>query len=146
MALKSFTDMQQQLLQQWLKALRSGKYEKSTKRLRTLDDKYDVHGVLCDCYVQSTDAEWQRTADGYSLHGCKDGLPLEVVNALGVAPNMCRPLIQEVGVLIEYSLKVKAGEQLMSLLLLNDGLYIGAAGHSFKELADLIQHTYEHTE
>jgi len=43
----------------WLKALRSGKYKRATKRLKA-DAGYCCLGVLCDLYIKSKDGKTNK--------------------------------------------------------------------------------------
>lgn len=46
--------------QKWVEALRSGKYEQATKRLRQ-GNRFCCLGVACDLYATEHDKQWDRT-------------------------------------------------------------------------------------
>jgi hypothetical protein len=64
--------MDKQLKQKWIKALRSGQYQKTSGDLHD-GERFCALGVLCD--VQG--AEWQIRNDGYTYYpkGCR--IPLK---------------------------------------------------------------------
>jgi hypothetical protein len=45
--------MNKQLIQHWVKTLRSGEYQQGSTVLRTIDDKFCCLGVLCDIAKES---------------------------------------------------------------------------------------------
>ena len=52
------TKMNTEVKQKWIDALRSGKYEQGSEKLRSVQG-YCCLGVLCDLYSQEQDAEWE---------------------------------------------------------------------------------------
>ena len=52
------TKMNPQVKQKWIGALRSGKYEQGTEKLRSVSG-YCCLGVLCDLYAQEHNTEWE---------------------------------------------------------------------------------------
>ena len=52
------TKMNPEVKQKWIDALRSGKYEQGSERLRSVTG-YCCLGVLCDLYAQEHDVEWE---------------------------------------------------------------------------------------
>ncbi len=52
------TKMNPEVKQKWIGALRSGKYEQGTEKLRSVSG-YCCLGVLCDLYAQEHNIEWE---------------------------------------------------------------------------------------
>lgn len=52
------TKMNPEVKQKWIDALRSGKYEQGSEKLRTVTG-YCCLGVLCDLYAQEHDTQWE---------------------------------------------------------------------------------------
>jgi len=52
------TKMNTEVKQKWIDALRSGKYDQGSEKLRSVQG-YCCLGVLCDLYSQEQDAEWE---------------------------------------------------------------------------------------
>ena len=52
------TKMNPEVKQKWIGALRSGKYEQGTEKLRSVSG-YCCLGVLCDLYAQEHNTEWE---------------------------------------------------------------------------------------
>jgi hypothetical protein len=50
--------MNPEVKQKWIAALRSGKYEQSSERLRSVSG-YCCLGVLCDLYAQEHNTQWE---------------------------------------------------------------------------------------
>ena len=62
----SLNKMNPQVKEKWIDALRSGKYEQGSERLRGVNG-YCCLGVLCDLYAQEHNKEWDfRGYDEYS--------------------------------------------------------------------------------
>lgn len=56
--------MKLRVKQQWLRALRSGRYKQGQNRLRTQDDKFCCLGVLCDIYNKGLKrSQWKKTVE-----------------------------------------------------------------------------------
>lgn len=106
--------MNPEIKAEWVAALRSGEYAKTTGELHD-DVGYCCLGVLCDLHRQKHGGQWE---DGYYL-GEFDILPAEVMDWAGLDSQS--PAVDDDG-----------------LADLNDG-----AGHwqehSFVEIADLIE-------
>jgi hypothetical protein len=101
--------MNSELLNQWVSALRSGKYNQGRLRLRSLDDHYCCLGVLCDVY--DGDA-WQKTySDNYYFYGDSIALAPLIKNTVGLSD-----------------------DEINKLMKMND-----AEGLSFLKIADYIQ-------
>ena len=60
------TKMNSEVKQKWIDALRSGKYEQCSGKLRGANG-YCCLGVLCDLYAQEHDTQWEFR--GYGEHG-----------------------------------------------------------------------------
>ena len=54
--------MNTQIKQKWIDALRSGKYEQGSEKLRTVTG-YCCLGVLCDLYSQEHNTQWEFRGD-----------------------------------------------------------------------------------
>ena len=54
----SLNKMNSQVKEKWIDALRSGKYEQGSEKLRSVTG-YCCLGVLCDLYSQEQDTEWE---------------------------------------------------------------------------------------
>lgn len=82
-------------IQQWLDALRSGKYKQGRDCLRSTDDEFCCLGVACDLLAPNAwelrdytymESEW-RHLDGNVHH-----LPLDLVNRFGFSVHFCYAL------------------------------------------------------
>lgn len=58
MMMPSLNKMNSQVKEKWIDALRSGKYEQGSEKLRSVTG-YCCLGVLCDLYSQEQDTEWE---------------------------------------------------------------------------------------
>ncbi len=115
--------MHQEIAEQWIAALRSGKYEQGQGALRD-GDSFCCLGVLCDLFPGST---WSRTADD-TRHACYAGpetetsvLPREVRKWAGLAE--ANPQVSPVYTIAE----------------LNDGVHGSHKPWSFDRIANLIE-------
>ena len=77
--------MNEEIKQEWVRALRSGEYKQGHGELRTKDGKFCCLGVLCDLYSKKNNKPWflaDRTIDEncsyYTIHGAAECLPKEV--------------------------------------------------------------------
>lgn len=116
--------MRKDIADMWADALRSGEYRQTTMQLRDVDG-YCCLGVLCDLHRRRTGAgEW--SSDGY--YNTDDDTD-------GVIPT---PAVAEWAGLKDRSPTVSSdlGNDLITAL--NDD-----EGHSFEELADIIQAQWE---
>lgn len=52
--------MKKKVKEQWIKALRGGKYKKGMGALRTTQRKFCCLGVLCDLYSKEKKVEWGK--------------------------------------------------------------------------------------
>ena len=78
--------MNQEIKQEWVKALRSGEYDQGKDELRSYANTYCCLGVLCDLYSKKTGVKWiERTSicdeevKFYTIHGSTWVLPNEVI-------------------------------------------------------------------
>jgi hypothetical protein len=116
---KHINPMNQEIKDQWVKALRSGEYSQGQHRLRPTLGTYCCLGVLCDLYQKAypQTSEWQLAMRGVLF-----------VDAVGCASDSNCPM----GVRDWADLtKREQG----SLINLND------SGQSFEEIADYIETT-----
>jgi len=119
--------MNQNILQRWVSALRSGDYKQGTHRLRSADNKYCCLGVLGDIYAKENKKRWRKSnndLDEYGLHKNENYLTQEVEEWAGIGRED------------KYSLspKVKYQGKKQWLSTLNDDEKL-----SFTEIADLIE-------
>lgn len=70
--------MNQEIKKQWVAALRSGKYQQTKGRLRTIDNRYCCLGVLCDL-VAPGDWDLPHNSGENYLHVGSCGLPTNKV-------------------------------------------------------------------
>jgi hypothetical protein len=56
------TKMNPEVKQKWIDALRSGKYEQGSEKLRSVTG-YCCLGVLCDIYAQEHNTQWEFRGD-----------------------------------------------------------------------------------
>jgi len=94
----------------WVEALRSGKYKRTTQKLRSLNDGFCCLGVLADL----AGCEWKKEEDFYSADG-----------AFGSAPAKAREFVGLTAYLGCYTYG--------DLSDLND------SGKTFAEIADIIE-------
>src|SRR5574338_724199 len=77
-----FSDSQAAIVKEWIDALRSGKYQQGTRKLRGINNDYCCLGVLCDMYVRQhpNSARWTlgEGDDRWELH-MADLLPPGIV-------------------------------------------------------------------
>lgn len=99
------------LKQEWITALRSGKYQQGKRKLRsTTDNTFCCLGVLCDILSNQNIGNWK--GDNFKYNDCKNDLHL---------PS---------GILHKF--KIPADE-MYALVIMND------RGKSFDEIADHIE-------
>jgi hypothetical protein len=108
------TEMEPQVKQLWVEALRSGRYKQGKGVLRNTEDEYCCLGVLCDIH---DDQIWKQSYEhSYTYLLEEVFVPLEVQRWSGITHN---------GILTY--------EEDHNLVHLND------TGSSFEEIADLIE-------
>ena len=122
--------MKENIAKVWVDALRSGDYKQGGDYL-CKNNEYCCLGVLCDLYEKKNDLTGFKRVKTYPngnevtfYGGCHEILPAEVVEWAGIGSHIGNYLDA-------YS------DHEFSLAELNDG------GHSFKELADIIESEYE---
>lgn len=107
--------------QQWVDALRSGKYRQARGRLRDDGDAMCCLGVLCDIVAPDNwryEEDQYRGPDGWHQDNFQMGIPENLLKTVGF--EVSEPII-------EYK-----GER-QAISLVNDG------GATFAEIADLIE-------
>jgi hypothetical protein len=116
--------MNQQVKEKWLSALRSGAYAQGEHYLRRGDGSFCCLGVLCDLYAKEHPVGWRINDDPNDKSSYIFGddstvfLPLEVVQWAELTAH--DPIVY-----------VNGGERRLSLL--ND------IGNTFNDIADLIE-------
>ena len=130
------TKMNPEVKQKWIGALRSGKYEQGSEKLRS-PNGYCCLGVLCDLYVKENNKEWNF--NGYDEDGdetnphpmdywCFDGeyefLPQSVMDWAKLYLRNPILRVDDNDEMFEFNEEVST---------LND------EGYSFSEIADLIE-------
>ena len=149
--------MNKELLQDWVTALRSGKYNQGTEFLRRTVDEEDCYcatGVLCDI---SGVGEWRKRRDGTYSYVAVDegGLPIGNSSMFSV-PNKLQDMFLENRVSI-YSTDLMEiikcsidGDEFEKIIELTGSMYgevsieyLNDNGWSFDELADLLEQDFE---
>lgn len=77
--------MDKELATRWVEALRSGKYEQGTTRLRTIDNKYCCIGVLADIIGCKWKVHHRNTyfkPDIYDIEDHTGSLPRNIENKI----------------------------------------------------------------
>ena len=125
------TKMNPEVKQKWIGALRSGKYEQGSEKLRSVSG-YCCLGVLCDLYAQEHNTEWEfrgneetnlQPQDYWNFDEESEFLPESVMNWAKLFRNpMLR--IEDDDEMFEVNEEVST---------LND------EGYSFSTIADLIE-------
>jgi hypothetical protein len=89
------TKMNPEVKQKWIDALRSGKYEQGSEKLRSVSG-YCCLGVLCDLYAQEHDTQWEfrgyeetnlQPMDYWYYEGESEFLPESVMDWAGLESN-----------------------------------------------------------
>lgn len=81
-------NINKELVKQWVKALRSGKYKQGRKTLRAKNDEYCCLGVLCDIAKGTLHLDWKSEFsddDPYYIDDYAGILPPLVLDYLGVS-------------------------------------------------------------
>jgi len=122
--------MNSKIKEAWVNALRSGKYEQGTEKLRSVSG-YCCLGVLCDLYAQEHDVEWEfrgnaetnlQPQDYWYFDDQSEFLPKVVMNWAGLKTH--NPVLRVEDRDYEFSDEVA---------------HINDSGYSFSTIADLIQ-------
>lgn len=117
--------MKKEVMELWVAALRSGKYEQGREFLRSLDNKFCCLGVLCDVLKEPAAKSLIKSMACYAYgHTGNTGvLPFEVMNVSGMGDSTG-------------TIKFKKGR--VSLVDLNDG-----RRRSFKQIATYIERNWK---
>lgn len=85
--------MTPELKQQWIDALRSGKYLQGKRRLRGSDTNFCCLGVLCDIVEPG---EWAPFKDdaGFTHHGCLGYLPEKIQRSVRLTDSTVAHLME----------------------------------------------------
>lgn len=111
--------MKKDVMQKWVKALRSGKYKQTRLRLKD-STGYCCLGVLCDISAPETSEYWVKYGDEYTFSECNDSLPYNVIVWAGMKS------------------AIGLSTPSASLTKKND-----IKRWSFKKIADFIEHNYK---
>ena len=126
--------MNSKVKEAWVNALRSGKYEQGSERLRSVSG-YCCLGVLCDIYAQEHNTEWEfrgneetnlQPMDYWYYEGESEFLPESVMDWAELKTN--NPSLQ---------VDVDDGED--SWNYKDDVSNLNDSGCTFAEIADLIE-------
>lgn len=126
--------MNSKVKEAWVNALRSGKYEQGSERLRGVDG-FCCLGVLCDIYAQEHNTEWEfrgneetnlQPMDYWYYEGESEFLPESVMDWAELKTN--NPSLQ---------VDVDDGED--SWNYNDDVSNLNDSGYTFSQIADLIQ-------
>lgn len=129
------TKMNPEVKQKWIDALRSGKYEQGSEKLRSVTG-YCCLGVLCDLYAQEHDTEWEfrgydetnlQPKDYWYFGEQSEFLPEFVMEWAGVSLNC--PVV-----------KIDVEEDDEDPWFYNEGLAdLNDSGYTFNDLSKLIE-------
>lgn len=124
--------MNPEVKQKWIDALRSGKYEQGSERLRSVSG-YCCLGVLCDLYAQEHNTQWEFRGNE------ETNLQPQDYWYFGDQSEFLPESVREWAELILYNpiLRVEGDDEMFELneevSTLND------EGYSFSTIADLIE-------
>ena len=129
------TAMNPEVKQKWIDALRSGKYEQGSEKLRTVSG-YCCLGVLCDLYAQEHDTQWEfrgneetnlQPKDYWYFEDQSEFVPESVMDWAGFTENC--PVV-----------KIDVEEDDEDSWFYHEGLAdLNDSGYTFNELSKLIQ-------
>ena len=121
--------------QKWIDALRSGKYEQGSEKLRSVSG-YCCLGVLCDLYAQENNTEWEfrgieetnlQPKDYWYFEDQSEFVPESVMDWAGFTENC--PVV-----------KIDVEEDDEDSWFYHEGLAdLNDSGYTFNELSKLIQ-------
>ena len=127
--------MNPEVKQKWIDALRSGKYEQGSEKLRTVSG-YCCLGVLCDLYAQEHNTEWEfrgneetnlQPKDYWYFEDQSEFVPESVMDWAGFTENC--PVV-----------KIDVEEDDEDSWFYHEGLAdLNDSGYTFNELSKLIQ-------
>lgn len=129
------TAMNPEVKQKWIDALRSGKYEQGSEKLRTVSG-YCCLGVLCDLYAQEHNTQWEfrgneetnlQPKDYWYFEDQSEFVPESVMDWAGFTENC--PVVK---------IDVEEGDE--DSWFYHEGLAdLNDSGYTFNELSKLIQ-------
>lgn len=132
----SLNKMNPQVKEKWIAALRSGKYEQGSEKLRS-SQGYCCLGVLCDLYSQEQNVDWEfrgldenthQTTDYWYFEGESEFLPQSVKEWAGLpVPN---PTVR---------VDVTEDESEDDWFYNDEIADLNDSGYSFSELSNIIQ-------
>jgi hypothetical protein len=127
--------MNPEVKQKWIDALRSGKYEQGSEKLRSVSG-YCCLGVLCDLYAQEHNTEWEfrgneetnlQPKDYWYFEDQSEFVPESVMDWAGFTENC--PVV-----------KIDVEEDDEDSWFYHEGLAdLNDSGYTFNELSKLIQ-------
>jgi len=127
--------MNPEVKQKWIDALRSGKYEQGSEKLRTVSG-YCCLGVLCDLYAQEHNTEWEfrgneetnlQPKDYWYFEDQSEFVPESVMDWAGFTENC--PVV-----------KIDVEEKDEDNWFYHEGLAdLNDSGYTFNELSNLIE-------
>ena len=127
--------MNSKIKEAWVNALRSGKYEQGSERLRSVSG-YCCLGVLCDIYAKETNTEWEfrgneetnlQPMDYWYFDDQSEFLPESVMDWAGLSLNC--PVV-----------KIDVEEDDEDPWFYNEGLAdLNDSGYTFNDLSKLIE-------
>ena len=128
-------EMNPEVKQKWVDALRSGKYEQGSEKLRSMSG-YCCLGVLCDLYAQEHDTQWEfrgneetnlQPMDYWYFEDQSEFVPESVMNWAGFSLNC--PVV-----------KIDVEEEDEDNWFYHEGLAdLNDSGYTFNELSNLIE-------
>ena len=150
--------MNRELLQDWVTALRSGKYNQGTEFLRSTVDEEDCYcatGVLCDI---SGIGEWRKHRDGTHSYVAVDGggLPIGMASRFYVPVKLKDMLLEGRGDFIDadlmsiIKLSIDDDDDLEKIIELTGSEHgevsiehLNDMGWSFDSIADILEQDFE---
>ncbi|NBO72453.1 MAG: hypothetical protein EBU66_19235 [Bacteroidetes bacterium] len=131
--------MNPQVKEKWIDALRSGKYEQGSEKLRSVDG-YCCLGVLCDLYAQEQNKEWDlkgideenhQVMDYWYFDGESEFLPDSVREWAGITFN--NPKVR---------VDVTENDDEDDWFYQDEIANLNDTGYTFEELSKLIQEQF----
>lgn len=140
MMMTSLNKMNPQVKEKWIDALRSGKYEQGSEKLRTVNG-YCCLGVLCDLYSQEQNTEWEfhgafeeentQPTDYWYFEGESEFLPESVKEWAGLPD--ANPTVR---------VDVTEGESEGDWFYNDEIANLNDSGYNFNELSKLIEQQF----
>ena len=131
--------MNPQVKEKWIDALRSGKYEQGSEKLRGVNG-YCCLGVLCDLYSQEQNTEWQfrgydentnQTTDYWYFEEQSEFLPESVKEWAGLPA--CNPNVK---------VDVTGDDDEEDWFYFDEIASLNDSGYSFIQLSEIIQEQF----